>query len=79
MFLLFIEVLAALWYSISYIPFARKMVIAGLRRTPCGPCIEAMDQAKAAVNESTASAQKSSSGGGMSMKGFTFLKDDSEA
>lgn len=47
LFLLFIEVLAAVWYSISYIPFGRKIVIAFFRRTGvCMPCFYVYDQAK---------------------------------
>eukprot|EP01039_Chlorochromonas_danica_P008928 gene8928-9849_t len=49
LFLLFIEILAALWYTISFIPFARKMFIAFLRRSPCGPLIQAVDDAKEAM------------------------------
>jgi hypothetical protein len=67
--LLFIEILAALWYSISFIPFARKMVIAFARRSPCRPLFEAYDSMKA---------PGSSGGGGASgstSKGFTFLSD----
>lgn len=41
--LLLIEVVAAVWYSISYIPFARKLVIQMLRSTVCKPCFEAYD------------------------------------
>jgi hypothetical protein len=68
LFLLFIEILAALWYSISFIPFARKMVIAMARRSPCKPLFEAFDSVKPA----------GSSGGGASggSKGFTFLADN---
>mmetsp|Transcript_4347 Transcript_4347/g.3897 ORF Transcript_4347/g.3897 Transcript_4347/m.3897 type:complete len:191 (-) Transcript_4347:97-669(-) len=44
--LLLIQICAAFWYSISYIPFGRKIVIAFLRRTICKPCFELYDQAK---------------------------------
>lgn len=76
--LLFIEILAALWYSISYIPFARKIVISVLRRSPCGPCIEAFDKAKAGIANATAGGKSDNSGGGgfMSKRGFTLLNDD---
>eukprot|EP01041_Mallomonas_annulata_P000650 gene650-1259_t len=46
LFLLFIEVLAALWYSISYIPFARKMVIEFFKRTLCKTCWDAYQDSK---------------------------------
>jgi len=42
--LLIIEILAAIWYSASFIPFGRKMIHAFLRRTCCGPCYEAYDK-----------------------------------
>ena len=44
--LLIIEVLAASWYAISYIPFGRKLVIAFFRRTICKPCFDVYDSAK---------------------------------
>ena len=44
--LLIIEVMAATWYAISYIPFGRKLVIAFLRRTICKPCFAVYDSAK---------------------------------
>ena len=44
--LLIIEVMAATWYAISYIPFGRKMVIAFLRRTICKPCFAVYDSVK---------------------------------
>ena len=58
--LLFIEILAAFWYSISYIPFGRKMVIAFLKRTICKPCFDLYSE---------------SGGGGGGKKGFDFLPD----
>lgn len=46
-FLLFIEILAATWYSISYIPFGRKITLAFLRRTgACMPCFYIYDEGK---------------------------------
>jgi hypothetical protein len=33
LFLLFIEVLAACWYGLSYIPYGRSMVLAFFRQT----------------------------------------------
>lgn len=51
--LLFIEVLAACWYSLSYIPFGRKMVLSCFRSTGiCFVCFY--------VSDSIAEAQKSS-------------------
>lgn len=44
--LLIIEVMAASWYAISYIPFGRKIVIAFLRRTICKPCFQVYDSVK---------------------------------
>lgn len=66
--LLLIQILAALWYSISYIPFARKVVIAFARRSVCKPCFDIYDEAKGA--------QGGGGKSGGSNKGFTFLADD---
>lgn len=44
--LLVIEVMAAFWYGLSYIPFGRKAVIAFLRRTICKPCFTVYDSVK---------------------------------
>lgn len=46
LFLLFVEILAGIWYAASYIPYGRKMIIAFLRRTICVPCCEAYDSMK---------------------------------
>ena len=67
--LLLIQICAGFWYSISYIPFARKMVIAFLRRTICKPCFDAYDSIKG---------QSGGGEGGNSMmggnkKGFAML------
>jgi hypothetical protein len=43
-FLLFIEVLAGVWYAASFIPYGRKMILAFLRKTCCGPCFDAYDE-----------------------------------
>jgi hypothetical protein len=44
LFLLFIEVLAAIWYSISYIPFGRKIALQFLRQIGiCMPCFFVYD------------------------------------
>jgi dolichyl-phosphate-mannose--protein O-mannosyl transferase len=46
--LLIIEIIAALWYSISFIPFGRKIVMQGFRSSGlCKPCFDAHDQSKA--------------------------------
>lgn len=37
---LLIEICAAFWYSISYIPFGRKMFIGCMKRTVCKPCAD---------------------------------------
>lgn len=42
-FLLIIEVLAAIWYGASYIPFGRKIIITFLRNTICKPCAVVYD------------------------------------
>ena len=47
LFLLFVEILAGIWYAASYIPYGRKMILAFLRKTCCGPCFEAYDAAVA--------------------------------
>lgn len=84
-FMLLVSVLAALWYSISYIPFARKIIIGYLRRGPLGPCFDAVDQVKASMSEGESSGGNSSGGNGnngssgggfMSKKGFSLLNDD---
>eukprot|EP01036_Dinobryon_divergens_P025914 gene25914-34508_t len=64
--LLFIEILAAIWYSISYIPFARKAVIAFAKRTICKPCYDVYAE----------SGGGGGGGGGGGSKGFQFLPDN---
>ncbi len=84
LFLLFIEILAAVWYSISFIPFARKMIIAYLRRGPCQPCFQVYDEARASMglnkNNSAGSSINNTlanvTGGNANKKGFTFLSDE---
>ena len=44
--LLIIEVMAASWYALSYIPFGRPMVKAFFRRTICKPCCDAYEGSK---------------------------------
>jgi len=71
LFLLFIEVLAAVWYSISYIPFGRKVCLAFMRQTGvCFPCFYVGD----AIAEATKKNSSSSSGGGNSMWGGSSQK-----
>ncbi|RYH02900.1 hypothetical protein EON65_47605 [archaeon] len=82
--LLLIEILAALWYSISYIPFARKMIIAYLRRGPCQPCFQVYDDARESMgfqkNNTAAdkvnNALSNVTGNNAKSKGFSFLRDD---
>jgi len=64
LFMLFIEVLAAIWYSISYIPYGRLFVSTLFRRTGlCFPCYACYD---AVVDHQKKQASSSSSlfGGG---------------
>jgi hypothetical protein len=37
-FLLLLEICAAVWYSASYIPYGRKMIISCFKNTCCRPC-----------------------------------------
>lgn len=68
--MLFIEIIAATWYGISYIPFARKMVISFMRRSPiCKPCFQVYDDVKGQHGNT-------GTGGVMSMKGFTALQEE---
>lgn len=63
LFLLFIEVLAAIWYSISYIPFGRKICLQFLRQIGiCYPCFAVSDAITDATKKNSGG---SSSGGGM--------------
>jgi len=67
LFLLFIEVLAAIWYSASYIPFGRRMIIAFLRQIGiCMPCFYVYDNVKEATTTKTSTTDKISNalGGG---------------
>jgi hypothetical protein len=38
LFLLFIQFCAGIWYTASYIPFGRKMILSCLKNTICRPC-----------------------------------------
>lgn len=61
-FLLFIEIMAALWYSLSYVPFGRKIFMSFLRKTgACMPCFYVYDQCKAQYDAYQAKNGKSSS------------------
>jgi hypothetical protein len=52
LFLLVIEIMASLWYSLSFVPFGRKMFMAFLRQTgACMPCFYVYDAAKAKYDE----------------------------
>lgn len=60
-FLLAIEIAAALWYTLSYVPFGRKIFMAFLRKTgACMPCFYVYDQCKAKYDEQVAASNKSS-------------------
>ena len=54
-FLLFIEILAGVWYAASFIPYGRKMILSFLRNTCCGPCFEAYDSLVDESNNSNGS------------------------
>ena len=41
--MLVVQVLAASWYALSYVPFGRKMVITFFKRTCCKPCCDAYE------------------------------------
>lgn len=41
LFLLFIQILAGIWYTASYIPFAQKIIISFFKNTLCKPCFDA--------------------------------------
>ena len=41
--MLFVEILAAIWYSASFIPFGRNMILGCLRGGPCGPLFKCYD------------------------------------
>lgn len=64
LFLLFIEILAGCWYAASYVPFGRKIILAFLRRTCCGPCFEAYDSMAEATKGEKDQGVMGSMGGG---------------
>mmetsp|Transcript_28817 Transcript_28817/g.37866 ORF Transcript_28817/g.37866 Transcript_28817/m.37866 type:complete len:172 (-) Transcript_28817:40-555(-) len=43
LFLLFIQVLAAIWYTASYIPYGRKMIVNFLQATCFRPCKDSLN------------------------------------
>jgi hypothetical protein len=43
LFLLFIQILAGIWYTASYIPFGHKAIIAFFRNILCKPCFDAFE------------------------------------
>ena len=51
---LFIEICAAIWYSASFIPFGRKIIVGTLRRTVCYPCAVVYDGAMAGADGESA-------------------------
>jgi hypothetical protein len=56
LFLLFIEILAAIWYSLSFVPFGRKIVLKFLRKIGiCFPCFYVYDSATEAYKSSSSS------------------------
>lgn len=54
LFLLFVEILAATWYSLSYVPFGRKIALTCLRKIYiCAPCFFISDS----IHDATAKKQ----------------------
>jgi hypothetical protein len=75
LFLLLIEVLAAVWYSISYIPFGRKICLGFARQTGlCMPCFYVSDQFAEATKNSSSNKSASSTGSSMWSGGATSQK-----
>ena len=72
-FLLFVEILAAVWYGLSYIPYGRAMVLGFLRQTGvCMPCFAASDAIQEQYKSmKTSSSSSSSSSGGFFSAGAT--------
>ncbi len=56
--MLFVEILAAVWYSASYIPFGRKMILGCLRASICGPCFATYDYCADKCGKANDSVQK---------------------
>ena len=61
--LLVIEVMAATWYALSYVPFGRKVVLMFLRRTICKPCCLVYDSVKGNGGAGGGSSSGGSGGG----------------
>lgn len=62
LFLLFVQILAGMWYTLSYIPFGRKIVLTFLRSTGvCYPCFATSDAAQEACKNMKGSSSSSSS------------------
>jgi len=60
LFLLVIEILAGTWYSISYIPFGRKIVLTFLRSLGiCFPCFYVSDSIQEACKKNSQSSNSS--------------------
>jgi hypothetical protein len=71
LFLLVIEIMAATWYMLSWVPFARKVVIEFFRSTGiCAPCFYVHDQ----IAEQCKKQNESNSG-----KGGFFKASDGES
>jgi hypothetical protein len=69
LFLLAIEIIAGAWYSLSYIPFGRKIVLQFFRATGvCFPCFWVSDNVQEQCKKCKAPSASSSSSntGGMS-------------
>jgi hypothetical protein len=80
LFLLGIEIIAGVWYSISFIPFGRKIVLQFLRATGvCFPCFwvgdkvsESCKNCKSSSSSSSSSSTTSNLFGGGEKKNSTF-------
>jgi len=46
LFLLFVQYLSGIWYTASFIPFGRQMIVGCLKSTICKPCWEAYQAGK---------------------------------
>jgi hypothetical protein len=64
LFLLFVQILAGAWYSLSYVPFGRKIVLTFFRSTgACYPCFatsDAIQECRKDMNKSSSSSSKTS-------------------
>jgi hypothetical protein len=67
LFLLCIEIIAGAWYSISFIPFGRKIVLSFLRATGvCFPCFYVSDNVQECYAKNVKSSNSGSTFGGSS-------------